>query len=249
MRFKSSRVLVALVAVCVMSAVAAAGASAYTNPILVNSKGEHASKVKFTGEYEETEENMPVALGEGAKTLCAGETSTGELSTTGSGAAATTSGTATYIFTKCKVGSGSGCWNNNGLEKKQIEVSLSLSLAWLGKESEEKPGLRAAIAPMSEKPGNGKGGKVDVDCVGQPSIEAEGAFIGKLSRKLSEEFTSMRFDAHQNGKQEYKNYTEEGKEAETNLWGNYLGGTFFSEAVAQFSEAQTYAQKVKIAKS
>ena len=38
-----------LVAVCVMSVVGSATASAYTNPILENAKGEHASKVKFTG--------------------------------------------------------------------------------------------------------------------------------------------------------------------------------------------------------
>jgi hypothetical protein len=250
MRIISRRVFVVLVAVCVMSAVAAAGASAYTNPILVNSKGEHVSKVKFTGQYEETEENFPVAMGEEVKGLCEGEKSTGELSTTGTGAAAATSGTATYTFTKCKMPSFGGCWNNEQIEKKQVEVKYSLSLVWLGKESEEKPGIRAMIAPMSEKPGNGKGGKVDVSCSGLPSIEAEWAFVGKLTAKLGEESTSDRFYAHQSAaKQEYKKYTEEGKEAESNLWASDIGEAKFFEAVAQISEAQTYGEKVKIAKS
>jgi hypothetical protein len=243
-------VLVGGLAVLAFGAVTAAGASAFTNPILVNSKGEHVSKVKFTGEYEQTEENFPVAMGEEVKGLCEGEKSTGELSTTGTGTAAATSGTATYTFTKCKMPSFGGCYNNEQIEKKQVEVKYSLSLVWLGKESEEKPGIRAWISPLSEKPGNGKGGKVDVSCSGLPSIEAEGAFVGRLSRKLGEESTLDRFYAHQSGaKQEYKKYTEEGKEAESNLWASDIGESKFFEAVAQISEEQTYGEKVKIAKS
>ena len=44
--------LLAVVAVFVFSGIAAASASAYTNPILVNAKGEAVSKVKFTGVAE-----------------------------------------------------------------------------------------------------------------------------------------------------------------------------------------------------
>ena len=49
MRIVSRKLFLTLMAVCVMSVVGTATASAYTNPILVNAKGEHVSKVKFTG--------------------------------------------------------------------------------------------------------------------------------------------------------------------------------------------------------
>jgi hypothetical protein len=45
----TKKLFLTLVAVCVMSVVGTATASAYTNPILVNAKGEHVTKVKFTG--------------------------------------------------------------------------------------------------------------------------------------------------------------------------------------------------------
>ena len=78
MRFKTSRVLLALVAVFAISAVTAAGASAYTNPILVNSKGEHVSKVKFTGIQAGEGYDFPVVAPLWASTAsCEGEKSTG----------------------------------------------------------------------------------------------------------------------------------------------------------------------------
>jgi hypothetical protein len=250
MRFKTSRVLLALVAVFAISAVAAAGASAYTNPILENSKGEHVSKVKFTG--EDAEQSTPIAatyLGKSDIYQCRVGKTTGELSTTGTGAAAVTSGTATTLFTGCQVIDDFKIVQKGKKNAGEIETKDALSLVWVGKESEERPGVREAIVPMSEKPGNGKGALLELS-IGNTPFNVEGAFIASLDRKLSEEFTEVRLTAAEEGeaKQRYKKYTEEGKEGENTLFSSWDGSTF-EESAARFEEEQAYAEKVKIAKS
>jgi len=242
MRFNSSRMLVALVAVFAISAVAVASASAYTNPILVNSKGEHASKVKFTGRSKAGNWDQPIQTPGGSKWQCeGGETSTGELSTTGTGTVAVTSGTETVIYTGCE-----GCVNTK--KAGEIEGKFSLSAVWLDKESEERPGMRVSIPTMSEKPGNGKGGKWVFKCWGSAE-EVEGAFVAQLSRKLNETFTTTVLRASKTeGVQVYKKYAEEGKEAESFLYSNLAGGAF-SESATGLEEEQTYGEKVKVAKS
>jgi hypothetical protein len=250
MQFKSSRVFIALVAVFAISAVTAASASAYTNPILVNSKGEHVSKVKFTG--EDQEQNTPIAapyLGKPDTYQCSTGKTTGELSTTGTGAAAVTSGTATTIFTHCKIVVEGNMTQKGKTKTGEIESKVALSLVWIGKESEEKPGVREAIVPMSEKSGNGKGTQLELT-VGTTPFNVEGAFITSFNRKLGEEFTSDYLTAAEEGeaKQRYKKYTEEGKEGENTLFSSWDGSTF-EESAARFEEEQAYAEKVKIAKS
>src|ERR1700685_2840538 len=105
-------VVLAVVAVLALSGIAAASALAYTNPILENAKGEHISKVKFTG-GDGGMEYFPVVDYElrNAST-CGPETSTGELSTTGTGVAATTSGTATLLFKNCQIHGLGHCTSN-----------------------------------------------------------------------------------------------------------------------------------------
>jgi hypothetical protein len=94
-------VLLGGLAMLALSGVAAASASAYTNPILENAKGEHVSKVKFTGRGPAGA--VPIYDRYTGEYECgSGETSTGELSTTGTGSAATTSGTATFLFKGCR---------------------------------------------------------------------------------------------------------------------------------------------------
>jgi hypothetical protein len=136
MQFKSSRVFIALVAVFAISAVAAASASAYTNPILVNSKGEHVSKVKFTD--EDQEQNTPIAaryFGKAGVFLCNTGKTTGELSTTGTGAAAVTSGTATTIFKGCQVVDVG--YMTQGVRKQEKSKAKSRS-RWCGSEKNPK---------------------------------------------------------------------------------------------------------------
>jgi hypothetical protein len=239
--------LVGGLAILALSAVTTASASAYTNPILVNSKGEHVSKVKFTGKSIGTGGLAPVLTPGGAKWGCDKETSTAELSTTGSGSAAVTSGTEAVIFTGCTQG-GNGCSNTKTVG--QIESKLSISFVWVGKESEEKPGIESSIAPMSGKPGNGEGAKLKYECAEKSlKYEAEGAFIASLSRKLAEEFTYTSLSAQQtDGEQRYKKYTTEGKEEANTLYSNLNGGTFV-ESAAELEEEQAFGEKVKIVKS
>jgi hypothetical protein len=235
-------------AMLALSGIAVASASAYTNPILENAKGEHVSKAKFTGLDEKR--SFPVAereLSKGGE--CSKETSTGELSTTGTGAAATTSGTATLLFKNCKTSLGK-CTTSGRPLGGEVEVKLALSLVWVGKESEEKPGLRAAIVPLSAKPGNGEGAKLEMKCWGD-TFATEGAFIGSQNHGLGVEFTEAYFVATSIGEypeQRYKKYTQEGKEAEIHLYSSW-GKTDFEETAAEFEEEQTYGEKVKIAKS
>jgi hypothetical protein len=241
--------LVGSLAMLALSAVATASASAYTNPILVNSKGKDVSKLKFTGVSEARP--FPVVISRAnisGAAECKKETTTGEVSTTGTGTAATTSGTATAIFTDCHLASLGKC-TSSGKAAGEIESKVSLSLVWLDKESEEKPGVRESIVPMSAKPGNGEGAKLDFTCFGV-SFDTEGAFIASLSRQLNEEFTETVLTAKQaHAKQEYTKYTEEGKEGENNLFSSW-GGAEFEEAAAQLEEEQqTYGEKVKTAKS
>jgi hypothetical protein len=244
-------VQLAVMAMLALSGVAAASASAYTNPILENAKGEHVSKVKFTGKDEDGP--FPVVNHELITSAeCSSETSTGELSTTGTGAAATTSGTATLLFKKCNVDPAGKC-QTLGRNAGEVEEKVALSLVWVGKESEEKPGLRVAIPPLSAKPGNGEGGKLDMKCWGD-TFETEGAFIGRLNRKLGEGFTETEFLAKQTAaKQEDKNYTAEGKEGEIHLysrWNEGNGANPFEETATKLeTERQTYGETVKIAKS
>jgi hypothetical protein len=248
MRIVSRRIFLVLVAVFAMSAVTAVGASAYTNPILENAKGEHVSKVKFTGLSEAGGIAAPFRTVGGEKWECVGETATGELSTTGTGAAATTSGTVTRIFTGCE--SGLGNYTSPGRKVGEIEEKFSLSLMWAGKESEETPGWQASIASMSEKPGNGKGAKITWTCgVSKIKTEIEGAFISSTNKKLNEAFTKGTLVANQsNGVQQDKKYTEEGKEGENALFGSEGGGAF-AEGATELQEEQAYGESVKIAKS
>jgi hypothetical protein len=241
-------VLLGGLAMFALSGIAAASASAYTNPILENAKGEHVSKAKFTGLDEAR--SFPVVEREfshGGE--CSKEAGTGELSTTGTGAAASTSGTATLLFKNCKASLGK-C-TTSGKNAGEVEVKVALSLVWVGKESEEEPGLRAAIVPLSAKPGNGEGAKLEMKCWGD-TFATEGAFIGPLSRGLGKEFTKTAFIATSIGEypveQRYKKYTEEGKEAEIHLYSSW-GKTDFEQTGTIFEEEQTYGETVKIAKS
>jgi hypothetical protein len=241
-------VQLAVMAMLALSGIAAASASAYTNPILENAKGEHVSKAKFTGSDEAR--SFPVVEREfshGGE--CSKETGTGELSTTGTGAAASTSGTATLLFTNCKASLGK-CTTSGRPHGGEVEVKVALSLVWVGKESEEKPGLRAAIVPLSAKPGNGEGAKLEMKCWGD-TFATEGAFIGPQSRELGVEFTRTDFVATSIGEepeQRYKKYTQEGKEAEIHLYSSW-GKTDFEETGTEFEEEQTYGENVKIGKS
>jgi hypothetical protein len=232
-----------------LSGIAVASASAYTNPILENAKGEHVSKVKLTGKA--IDEPFPVVNSElvHGEPVCSSETSTGELSTIGTGAAATTSGTATLLFKGCKVNPLGKCTTSGRPNGGEVEVKVALSLVWVGKESEEKPGVRAAIPPLSAKPGNGEGGKLEMKCFGSEAFDTEGAYIASLARKLGEEFTRSEFLAKQKAaQQEDKKYTEEGKEGEIHFYSSWSGNPI-EETATQLEEEQTYGETVKIAKS
>ena len=129
-----------------------------------------------------------------------------------------------------------------------MEVKVALSLVWVGKESEEKPGVRVAIPPLSAKPGNGEGGKLDMEC-DLYSFDAEGAYIARTNRSLGEEFTRAEIIAkHTGAKQEDTKYTDEGKEGEIHLYSSWRGEPF-EEAATELEEEQTYGEAVKIAKS
>jgi hypothetical protein len=233
----------ALLAMFAMSAVATASASAYTNPILENAKGAHVSKVKFTG----LSSISPVPITDrftGQYGCKGGETSTGELSTTGTGSAATTSGIATLVF--------KGCGElRTGKTGGEFEMKVSLSLVWLGKESEERAGWLVAIPPESKQPGNGEGGKLNYTDHGAEN-ELEGGFVASGYEALGETFTTDSLVAKNTEiQQEYTKYTEEGKEQESILWNRWhnLDKEPFEKAATQIEEQQTYGETVKIAKS
>ena len=235
-----------LVAVCVMSVVGSATASAYTNPILENAKGEHASKVKFTGKATDTA--VPVTDRFTGQYECGGgETSTGELSTTGTGVAATTSGTATLVFKGCRE-------LRSGTKGGEFVMKVAMSLVWLGKESEERLGWLAAIAPESKKPGNGEGGKLKFTCAGKNGIknELEGGFVatpggwglGETTRTQG----SIEARISEFPKQEFTKYTEEGVEQESTFWSK-LQTFAFEPAATEFEQFMMLSEAVKIVKS
>jgi len=242
-----------LVAVCVMSVVGTATASAYTNPILENAKGEHVTKLKFTGHDQDgggvALENK--ALGDNG--VCNSEEGTGELSTTGTGSAAKTSGTATFTFKGCKETQElSRC--ETGETSGEMVYKTSLSLVWLGKESEERLGWLAAIAPESKKPGNGEGGKLKFTCAGKNGIknELEGGFVatpggwglGETTRTQG----SIEARISEFPKQEFTKYTEEGVEQESTFWSK-LQTFAFEPAATEFEQFMMLSEAVKIVKS
>jgi len=239
------KLFLTLVAVCVMSVVGTATASAYTNPILENAKGEHASKVKFTGKSMAKTAPVPITDRFTGQYACErGETGTGELSTTGTGSAASTSGTATLVFKGCgglRTGSTGG----------EFEMKVALSLVWLGKESEERAGFLVAIPPESKKPGNGEGGKLKYTDLGEPS-ELEGGFVASGHERLGETFTADTLIANRTEiQQALTKYTEEGKEQESILWSRAqsLDKEPFEKAATSLEEEETLAETVKIVKS
>jgi hypothetical protein len=235
------RTFLTLVAVCVMSVVGTATASAYTNPILENAKGEHASKVKFTGRKSSGSSPVPITDRWTGQYSCSGETGTGELSTTGTGSAATTSGTATLVFKGCGV-------LTTGKTGGEFEMKVALSLVWLGKESEQRVGWLVAIPPESKEPGNGEGGKLKYTDQGAEN-ELEGGFVASGHEKLGETFTEDTLIAKNDAtQQELTKYTEEGKEQESMLW-NRWHGLEFEKAAMSLEEQQTYGETVKIVKS
>jgi hypothetical protein len=238
----NKKLFLTLVAVCVMSVVGTATASAYTNPILENAKGEHVSKVKFTGKSVAGSRTVPITDRWTGQYECkSGETSTGELSTTGTGSAATTSGTATLVFKGCtELRTG----NTGG----EFEMKVALSLVWLGKESEERAGFLVAIPPESKQPGNGEGGKLKYTDH-KVENELEGGFVASGHERLGETFTTdtlvARSDATQ---QDLTKYTEAGKEQESILW-NRLDKEPFEKAATELEEKETLSETVEIVKS
>lgn len=227
-----------------MSVVGTATASAYTNPILENAKGEHVTKVKFTGKA--TGGITPVTDRFTGQYECkGGGTSTGELSTTGTGVAATTSGTATLVF--------KGCTElRTGTTGGEFVMKVALSLVWLGKESEERVGWLVSIPPESKQPGNGEGGKLKYTDHGAEN-ELEGGFVAsgreaKLGETFTKEFLVAKNDATQ---QELTKYTEEGKEQESILWNRWqnLDKEPFEKAATSLGEEETLAETVEIVKS
>jgi hypothetical protein len=129
MRFKSSRVLVVLLAVFAMSAVAAASASAAL-PELVNKEGKALVKNKLTTEIEK---------GEGAVTFK--ETTANQFSVECGTAAVTgkftglKAGETTYTLTNCK-GLGGKC-TEAGKATGEMVFPFSLSLVYTSKASKE----------------------------------------------------------------------------------------------------------------
>jgi hypothetical protein len=246
-------VLVGGLAVLAFGAVATASASAYTNPILENAKGEHVSKVKFSGHAIGGTRSVALAN----KVLldnyeCGPEEGTGELSTTGTGSAAKTSGTATFTFKKCNNTQIGSC--KTGETAGEMVYKTSLSLVWLGKESEERLGVLAAIAPESKKPGNGEGGKLKFTCGGTPN-ELEGGFVALLGvsfrgeQELGEPFTHSIIRASINyPRQLYTQYTEEGIEQESSFWSKFKTEAF-ETAATEFEQSTTFPETVKIVKS
>jgi hypothetical protein len=235
--------LLAVVAVLALSGIAAASASAYTNPILENAKGEHVSKVKFTG--KDGEGGLPIIDRFTGQYECSSaEKGTGELSTTGTGSAATTSGTATLLFKGCRE-------VKTGKTGGEFEMKVALSLVWLGKESEERVGWLVAIPPESKQPGNGEGGKLKYTDHGAEN-ELEGGFVASNPVSLGETFTvDSLVSKNLEIQQEFTQYTEEGKEQESMLWNRWksLDKEPFEKAATEIEEDQTYGETVKIAKS
>jgi hypothetical protein len=130
-------------------------------------------------------------------------------------------------------------------------MKVSLSLVWLGKESEERVGVLAAIALESKKPGNGEGGKLKYTDHGAEN-ELEGGFLAELKGGLGETSTVDALLAQRTEtQQEFTKYTEEGKEQESILWNRWqaLDKLPFEKAATQFEEEETFPEAVKNVKS
>jgi hypothetical protein len=236
----TKKLFLTLVAVCVMSVVGTATASAYTNPILVNEKGEavsttFTSKANNVGRGEEAITIVPT--GETVGIDCE-ESGTGTIKTTGTGTARKTSGESSVKFTDCSSPLGGVC-STKGDKAGEITTTVSFSLVWLGKESEKKPGILMSSGPE---------GKLKITCSGQ-AVEVTGWFVSRSRRALGTAFTTDGFEAKETGGvQEEKKYTEEGKEAANNIWWGFEEKKTNEMGVATENEL-TFKEKVKIVES
>ena len=101
---------------------------------------------------------------------------------------------------------------------------MSLTLAWAGKESEEKPGVLSVIGqPMPKKiqKGTGAGVKLQFHCAEARKFEVESGFVAPIvGPKLGAESKTTTTEAEQSstGKQRVQDYVQGGNEAEANLW-------------------------------
>jgi len=247
MRFKSSRVLVVLVAVCVMTAVAAASASAYTNPILTKSNGE-AANTTFTSAATGT--SFLQEEGGGRFFECASENSEGSVKTSSTTETGMTTGTTNVTFKGC--GSAFGKCKNT-TNPGEVKFSVSTALVWIGKESEKKPGILFSILPLSKKPGNGAGGKVKYECTAAAKFEVEGAFVVPITKptpllNVLTKTLTIEGTQRSSGVQSTKEFTENGVVGSNNLFSS-LDGAAFKQAAEVIEDTQKYKEEVEIKES
>jgi hypothetical protein len=212
MRIVSRRVFLVLVAVCVMSAVGVAGASAAL-PELVNKEGKALVKNKFSAKIQGSEKSVEFYTdwaGE-VKFYCGAAAVTGEFS-------GLKTGEATFTLTKCKGGAlGGKCtgWEK-GKEREvagEMVIPFSLTLVYTSKASK---GL-ALLFSLKENS--------SFVCSGS-EFKLHGGFLVPIPQgnvnKLLEVGKDLRLDAQYtvsgHGEQEIKQYeNEKGEKVETYL--------------------------------
>jgi len=244
MRIISRRMFLAIMAVCVMSVVGTATASAYTNPILTKSNSE-AVNTTFTGAATGT--SILQEEGGGRFFECEQETSEGSMKTSSTTETGMTTGTTNVTFKGCR--SSFGKCHDTGTE--EVKFSVSTALVWIGKESEKKPGILYSISPLSNKPGNGAGGKVKYECTAAAQFEVEGAWVMPITTpRLNTATKKITVEGKQSssGVQSTKEYTENGKVGSNHLFSS-LDGAAFKQAAEVIEDTQTYKEEVELKES
>jgi hypothetical protein len=229
----------ALSTVFVVVALASATARASENPVLVTSTG-----AAFNGTVSAKSLTGTTLSGTGAgdaQIECATDSGSGTVVTTKTGEGRT-SGTGTDTLTGCKTAAGK-CQNTS--KSGEITGTISVTLVWLGKESEKKPGILTSILTLSSSPGNGKGALLSFLCSSE-LVDNEGAFLASLSRELNEKFTTIGVTAKQSGGiQDDKEYTENGKTGTDTLFTSVNHGAFDASGREGEGEA-TYSESVEM---
>jgi len=234
----------ALVAVFAVAAVASASASAFTNPILLNAKGESVKTTFTSASVAGTEPTLNVVGG--AKVTCTGETSAGSVETTGTGVPRMTLGTSNVTFKGCQ--SGSNNCNSTGAAVGEIKNSVSVLLVWVGTEANKTVGVLLSILPLSANPGNGAGAKVTFECGAAAKVEVEGSFCAPVKPGIGVSGATITLQATQsaNGVQSTQSCEDNGVvKTKEHLWSKLATETTFKEASEVVEDVQTYKEKVE----
>jgi len=230
----------ALCAVFAVMIVASGSALAAENPVLVNSSGAafNGTATSSSAGTARVPTLQTTATG-AAQVECSAEADKTTFTTTKTGTGMT-NGVSKVTFTGCKTPAGK-C--ENTATTGEITGTVSVLLVWIGKESTKTPGVLISILPYTGA-GRGLNALLSFLCSSR-LVDVEGSFIAGSNKALNAKSTASRLIAKsEEGKQEFTEYTENGKEGTNTLFSNENKGAF-SKAGEAIESNETYSEEVE----